>query len=214
MPCAPRQANRPLHLHYCCNWRENGLLLGEYFPEPWQSYPIAQWYISCIFGRQFTSNPAFSHLGLLICEVKLQTWCDALNSPETPDISSKRKWTLTLGRLSSYCDYCGVVQLRDIKLKYIQNGFWQGQSTACIKMSLKRAVIVMAHKDKSRSLSLCMYRIPHWHQCKNWFEFQQLRLLFYLQTHHHNLQCSMNHPLSRRHVKGFVRLICMTDPSV
>lgn len=74
MPCAPRQANRPLHLHYCCNWRENGLLLGEYFPEPWQSYPIAQWYISCIFGRQFTSNPAFSHLGLLICEVKLQPW--------------------------------------------------------------------------------------------------------------------------------------------
>lgn len=83
----------------------------------------------------------------------LESQWDALNSPEMPHISSERKWTLTLGRLSSHCDYCGVVPLRDIKLKYIQNGFWQGQSTACIKMSLKSAVIVMAHKYKNRSLS-------------------------------------------------------------
>lgn len=43
-----------------------------------------------------------------------------LNS-EIPNISSGRKWTLTLGRLSSYCDYCGVVLLWDIKSKYIWN---------------------------------------------------------------------------------------------
>lgn len=38
--------------HCCCNWKGDGLLLGEYFTWAWQSNRIAWWYIQYVFCRK------------------------------------------------------------------------------------------------------------------------------------------------------------------
>lgn len=57
--CAAQQTNRPLHLHCCRRWKENGPLLWEHFSWAWQSNWMDQWYGGCICDRQSKQSPLF-----------------------------------------------------------------------------------------------------------------------------------------------------------